>query len=104
MTGLWQQVLTALNSDQPDQQHDHERLLALELAHARRTDDTPVTVEDVQRIALAEFPLLLGDAQARAAHRPAPHPVTTRMSAPLVDHDHDDAAAGTRYRPGRSCR
>lgn len=70
MTGLWRQVLTALNSDQPHQQHDRERLLALgaaELAHARRTGGEAVTVEDVQRIALREFSLLLDDVQARAA-------------------------------------
>ncbi|MFG2794677.1 hypothetical protein [Streptomyces sp. NPDC048419] len=70
MTGLWRQVLTALNSDQPHAQHDRERLLALgaaELAHARRTSEAPVTVKDVQRIALAEFSLLLDDAQARSA-------------------------------------
>ncbi|MEU8488886.1 hypothetical protein [Streptomyces sp. NPDC048641] len=50
MTGRWRQVLTALNSDQPHQRHDRERLLALgaaDLARARRTGERPDTVEDV---------------------------------------------------------
>ncbi|MBK3643698.1 hypothetical protein [Streptomyces sp. MBT33] len=70
MSGLWRQVLAALNSDQPHEQHERERLLALgaaELAHARRSGNEPVCAEDVQRIALTEFSVLLDDRQARAA-------------------------------------
>ncbi|MER7108673.1 hypothetical protein [Streptomyces sp. NPDC000229] len=52
MTGLWRQVLA---------------LGAAEHAHARRTGTEPVTVEDVRRIALTEFSMLLDDTQARAA-------------------------------------
>ncbi|MFF3159577.1 hypothetical protein [Streptomyces sp. NPDC057910] len=68
MTGLWRQVLSALN--QPDARPDREQLLALgaaELAHARRTGTEPVTAEEVQRIALTEFSLLLDVAGARVA-------------------------------------
>ncbi|MFE7358720.1 hypothetical protein ACFU8Q_37960 [Streptomyces sp. NPDC057543] len=70
MTGLWRQVLTALNSDQPHDGPGRERLLdlgAAELAHARRAGQDPVTAEDVKRFALREVSVFLDDAQARAA-------------------------------------
>lgn len=71
MSGIWRQVLAAYTTDQHDER-DREQLLALgaaELAHARSSQDRPATAEDVQRIALQEFGLLLGVAQARTALR-----------------------------------
>ena len=72
MTGLWRQVLTALNNTEPVDDHSREQLLALgaaELAHARHTDASPVTIDDVQRIALAEFGLFLDEHAATRALR-----------------------------------
>ena len=71
MSGIRRQVLAAYTTDQHDER-DREQLLALgaaELAHARSGAGRPATVEDVQHIALHEFGLLLGDAQARTALR-----------------------------------
>ncbi|MFB7999323.1 hypothetical protein ACFC4G_41780 [Streptomyces sp. NPDC056002] len=71
MSGIWRQVLAAYTTDQ-NNERDREQLLALgaaELAHARSEAGRPATAEDVQRIALHEFGLLLGDAQARTALR-----------------------------------
>jgi hypothetical protein len=69
-SGLWRRVLAAVNNDHPHEQHEREELLALgaaELAHARRSGDEPPAAQDVQRIALSEFSLLIDDSQARAA-------------------------------------
>ncbi|MGV9883287.1 hypothetical protein [Streptomyces sp. NPDC003006] len=71
MSGIWRQVLAASTTDQHDER-DREQLLALgaaELAHARSSEDRPTSAEDVQHIALYEFGLLLGAAQAPAALR-----------------------------------
>ncbi|MEU7184128.1 MULTISPECIES: hypothetical protein [Streptomyces] len=71
MSGIWRQVLAAYTTGQHDER-DREQLLALgaaELAHARSEEDQPATAEDVQRIALHEFGLLLGVTQARTALR-----------------------------------
>ncbi|MEU2354579.1 hypothetical protein ABZ599_16690 [Streptomyces misionensis] len=69
MTGLWRQVL---NDTERVDSHSREQLLALgaaELAHARRAAESPVTVDDVQRIALAEFGLFLDEQAATRALR-----------------------------------
>ncbi|WP_326695512.1 hypothetical protein [Streptomyces sp. NBC_01766] len=71
MSGIWRQVLAAYTTDQHDER-DREQLLALgaaELAHARSSEGSPATAEDVQHIALQEFGLLLGITRARTALR-----------------------------------
>lgn len=71
VSGIWRQVLAAYTADQHDER-DREQLLALgaaELAHARSSAGQPASAEDVQRIALREFGLLLGITQARTALR-----------------------------------
>ncbi|MCX4774992.1 hypothetical protein [Streptomyces sp. NBC_01285] len=71
MSGIWRQVLAAYTTDQHNER-DREQLLALgaaELAHARSSEGSPATAEDVQHIALQEFGLLLGITQARTALR-----------------------------------
>ncbi|WP_285574001.1 hypothetical protein [Streptomyces sp. RTGN2] len=69
MSGIWRQVLAAYTTDQHDER-DREQLLALgaaELAHARSSEGSPASAEDVQHIALQEFGLLIGITQARTA-------------------------------------
>uniref|UniRef100_UPI003F491F58 hypothetical protein n=1 Tax=Streptomyces sp. CA-136453 TaxID=3240050 RepID=UPI003F491F58 len=68
---LWRQVLAAYTTDQHSE-WDREQLLALgaaELAHARSSEGHPATAEEVQRIGLQEFGLLIGINQARTALR-----------------------------------
>ncbi|GLW19905.1 hypothetical protein Stsp01_66480 [Streptomyces sp. NBRC 13847] len=66
---LWRQVLAVLND--PDAAA-REKVLAAgaaELAHARRSDDRPADPDEVCRIALEEFGVLLDSATAAAVLR-----------------------------------
>lgn len=71
MTGLWRRVLTVLADDSVDQR-ERERVLAsgaARLATVRAAAGTAVTAEDVVRIAMEEFAVLLDAGTARAALR-----------------------------------
>ncbi|CAD5911616.1 hypothetical protein ACPXCO_37940 [Streptomyces cyaneofuscatus] len=84
-------------------ERDREQLLALdavELAYARRGEGRSATAEDVQRIALREFGLLIDITHARVTA------LRARRNRPgyrgLERCDHHDAACHSGQRPHRT--
>ncbi|GHB14290.1 hypothetical protein GCM10010330_80020 [Streptomyces tendae] len=71
MAGLWRKVLSVLCDDSVDQR-ERERILAsgaARLAAVRASGGGMATAEDVVRIAMEEFAVLLDTSTARAALR-----------------------------------